>query len=340
MTQRIDVVPSRPFVSVIMPIYNEALFVRKSIGAILSQSYPADRFEIIVADGGSTDGTLQIIGDLAASSITKIQIVHNRKRIAPSGLNRALEIAKGSVIIRIDGHCEVDPDYVAHCVEHLHASHADGVGGPIETIGDTLQATAISMAMSSKFGVGNSAFRTTDGKEMYVDTVAFPGYTREIIDRAGPFNEELVRNQDDEYNFRIRKLGGRILLSPDIRSRYYSRSTFTSLWRQYFQYGFWKVRVLQLHPRQMSIRQFVPALFLISLLFCLILAVFGNVGRVLLTGLSISYILSNLAASLYVAAFRNLKALPFLPISFAIVHFSYGIGFLKGLFAFRGRWKG
>ena len=120
--------------------------------------------------------------------------------------------------------------------------------------------------MSSPFGVGGSAFRTIDDREIYTDTVAFPGYTREIVRRAGKFNEELVRNQDDEYNYRIRELGGRILLSPTIRSRYFSRSTLLSLWRQYFQYGYWKVRVLQLHPRQMRPRQFVPFIFVVSLI--------------------------------------------------------------------------
>ena len=174
---------------------------------------------------------------------------------------------------------------------------------------------------------------------MYVDTVAFPGYTREIVDRAGPFDEELVRNQDDEYNFRIRKLGGRIMLSPEIRARYYSRSTFRSLWRQYFQYGYWKVRVLQLHPFQMSLRQFVPAAFVVSLALCLLLTFIFDIGKLLLLGVAASYVLANIAASAYLTIGRNIRALPFLPIGFGIIHISYGLGFLTGLYSFRGRWR-
>jgi cellulose synthase/poly-beta-1,6-N-acetylglucosamine synthase-like glycosyltransferase len=322
-----------------MPVYNEVSFIGKSIDAILAQSYSAEKMEIIVADGGSTDGTFEMVKEIRASSPIPISIVDNPKRIAPSGLNRALEIAKGTIVIRVDGHCEVDNDYVTNCVKLLQSGNADGVGGPIETVGDSIQARAISLAMSSKFGVGNSAFRTTDNKQMYVDTVAFPGYTREIVDRAGAFDEELVRNQDDEYNFRIRKLGGRIMLSPDIRARYYSRSTFRSLWRQYFQYGYWKVRVLQLHPFQMSLRQFVPAAFVISLAFCLSLSFFFDFGRLLLLILAGSYGLANIAASIYISTGRDIRTLPYLPIGFGIIHFSYGLGFLTGLFTFRGRWR-
>jgi succinoglycan biosynthesis protein ExoA len=243
-----------PLVSVIMPVRNEAEFIKRSLASVLEQTYSKDRMEIIFADGMSTDTTREIIREIAADTTVPILIVDNLKQIAPAGLNLAFAKAKGDIIIRVDGHCEIEPEYVENCVTLLRSGIADGVGGPIETIGEGAVASAIALAMSSSFGVGGSAFRTIDNREMYTDTVAFPGYTREIIGRVGPFNEELVRNQDDEYNFRIRKNGGSILLSPKIRSQYYSRSTFFSLWRQYFQYGYWKIRVLQLHPRQMSLR--------------------------------------------------------------------------------------
>ena len=325
------------FVSVIMPVRNEAHFIRRSLASVLEQTYPSNSMEIIVADGMSTDETREIIRDLASASEIPVVIVDNPLGIAPAGLNRAIERAKGDVIVRVDGHCEIDPDYVENCVSLLRAGVADGVGGPIETIGSGSQAQAISIAMSSRFGVGGSAFRTVSDREMFTDTVAFPGYTRAIIDRVGPFNEELVRNQDDEYNFRIRKHGGKILLSPEIRSKYYSRSTFSSLWRQYFQYGYWKVRVLQLHPGQMSVRQFVPFVFVLSIVLLSVLALFSEAGRWIFGGVLLMYLAANLAAS-FMAAGRSAKLVPQLSLSFGILHVSYGLGSIFGLIAFRKRW--
>jgi glycosyltransferase involved in cell wall biosynthesis len=326
-----------PFVSIIMPVHNEALFIERSLGAILQQTYPKELMEIIIADGMSKDDTCEIIKRFAVYSDVSIILVDNPKGVAPAGLNYAIEKATGDIIIRVDGHCEIASDYVENCVGLLQSGKADGVGGPIETIGESFRARAIALAMSSTFGVGGSAFRTVDNREMYTDTVAFPGYTRAIIELAGAFDEELVRNQDDEYNYRIRKLGGRILLSPDIRSRYYSRSTYKSLWRQYYQYGYWKVRVMQLHPRQMSIRQFIPFLFVVSLLVSAISASFLTVGRFALILVIISYLLTNLVAAV-IAAKTKFKLIPLLFLSFAILHLSYGSGFLFGLIAFRNRW--
>lgn len=327
-----------PLVSILMPVFNEAAFIDQSLGSLLRQTYPSDRMEIIVADGMSIDNTRELIHSLASrADVPSIVIVDNPKQIAPTGLNCAMARAAGEIVIRVDGHCEVEPEYVANCVAHLRSGKADGVGGPIETVGEGPQSEAISIAMSSKFGVGGSAFRTVSDREMYTDTVAFPGYTREIIARAGPYNEEFVRNQDDEYNYRIRKLGGRILLSPDIRSRYYSRSTFRSLWRQYFQYGYWKVRVMQLHPKQMSIRQFVPLLFVVSLLATGIFSVFTSLGRWAFTVLFASYLFANITASIQ-AAKTKMTLIPIVSLSFAILHFSYGFGFLLGVFSFLGHW--
>lgn len=326
-----------PLVSVIMPVHNEAQFIERSLGSILQQTYPRDLMEIIIADGMSKDNTCKIIKRLAADSGISILIVDNPKGIAPSGLNCALEKATGHVIIRVDGHCEIDPEYVENCVALLESGKADGVGGPIETIGESYLARAIALAMSSTFGVGGSAFRTINDREMYTDTVAFPGYTRDIVERAGAFDEELVRNQDDEYNYRIRKLGGRILLSPDIRSRYYSRSSFKSLWRQYFQYGYWKVRVLQMHPLQMSLRQFVPFIFVVSLVLTGLLSLVSVIGRWALVGLIGSYMLLNFAASVYTAR-SKFRTIPFISLSYLILHLSYGLGSLVGLISFRNRW--
>ena len=334
-----DIALDRPFVSVVMPVRNEAAFIESSVGSVLMQDYPHSLLEIVIADGVSTDNTVELINKLIGETDISIKVVQNPKKIAPAALNLAVAESGGQIIIRIDGHCEIDPDYVSNCVALLTGGKADGVGGPIETIGDGFQAEAIAMAMSSTFGVGGSAFRTVNDREMFSDSVAFPGYTREIIERAGPFNEELVRNQDDEYNYRIRKLGGRILLSPDIRSKYYSRSTFSSLWRQYFQYGYWKVRVLQLHPKQMSIRQFVPFFFVLSIAALSIGSLIFAPVLWALCAIAGIYLTAAVLASL-VAARGRLKFVPFLAFSFVILHLSYGLGSAAGLVTFRNQWGG
>ncbi len=327
-----------PFVSVVMPIRNEAFHITRCLESVLAQSYPPNRLEVIVSDGVSTDATAEIVRSFQ-SRHPNLQLVSNPGRIVPTGLNLALRQAKGEIIIRVDGHCEIAPDYVSRCVEHLTEGGADGVGGPVETVGGTPQARAIASAMSSGFGVGGSAFRTVKDRTLLVDSVAFPAYTRAIMDRAGPFDEELVRNQDDEYNYRLRKLGAKILLAGDVRSRYYCRASFRSLWRQYFQYGYWKVRVMQKHPRQMKPRQFAPPLFAAALLTCLFAAPFSFASRWVLVGVAGSYVVANLAASILLAARREWRLLPYFPVTFAILHLAYGLGVFAGLVKFWNRWR-
>lgn len=328
-----------PTVSVVMPIRNEADFIARSLGAVLSQDYPSDRLDVIVADGCSDDGTEELVRAIAASDL-RVTLVANTGRIVATGLNQALALAKGEIIVRVDGHCEIAPDYVRNCVTHLRRGEADGVGGPLETVGQNPIARAIAVAMSSAFGVGNSAFRTVKGRSMIVDTVAFPAYPREVLDRVGPFDVELVRNQDDEYNYRLRKMGGRLLLAADVRARYYSRSSFKTLWRQYFQYGYWKVRVLQKHPRQMRLRQFVPLLFVLALAGAG-LALPWAPGRLALGMLVGVYAALNLAVSVASAPRPvSLSHVTAVSLAFAILHLSYGSGFLTGLFKFWNRWGG
>lgn len=333
------IIDKLPLVSVIMPVRNEEDFISRSLGAVLAQDFPRDRMEVIIADGMSDDRTLEIIESMRDESSIPIRIVANPDKVAPAALNRAIARSSGEIIVRVDGHCEIAPDYVAKCVKFLSSGEVDGVGGPIETIGESLRARAIAAAMSSKFGVGGSSFRTIDDREMYVDSVAFPGYTRRILEKAGPFNEELVRNQDDEYNYRIRKLGGKILLSPEIRSRYYSRSGFKALWRQYFQYGYWKVRVFQLHPRQMSPRQFVPPAFVLTLMILAISGIFIAAAAWIFAGVLILYLIANLGAALSLSKTVEFRAIPFVSFSFLILHVSYGLGFLIGLGAFHDGWN-
>jgi glycosyltransferase involved in cell wall biosynthesis len=326
-----------PQVSLILPIRNEELYLRRSLDAVLRQDYPQEKVETIIADGMSTDGSREIIREYQAAH-PSISLIDNPGKIAPIGLNQALALARGEIIIRVDGHCEIAPDYVRHCVQHILEEAVDGVGGAMETVGETWVAQAIALAMSSRFGVGDSAFRILTGKTRLVDTLPFPAYTRKIIRRAGLYDEELVRNQDDEYNYRLRDLGAKILLAADVRSRYYSRSGLSSLWRQYYQYGFWKVRVLQKHPLQMRPRQFIPPVFIASLLISAVAALFTSRGDYGLAAILAAYWLGNLAASGWVAAHRGWRYLPLLPVIYAILHCAYGTGFLWGIVRFSARW--
>lgn len=331
---------NNPSVSLILPIRNESAYIEQGLRAIFAQDYPPDRMEVLVVDGMSTDDTRAKIASLAASVPglrPSVTILDNPGRIVPTGMNIALRQAKGEIVIRVDGHCVIAPDYVSKCVGHIQKEGVDGVGGPMESIGENFVSRAIAIGMSSHFGVGNSSFRTLNGKSMLVDTVPFPAYTRQVIERAGYYDEELVRNQDDEYNYRIRELGGNILMAKDVRSTYFSRGSLGKLWRQYYQYGFWKVRVLQKHPRQMSPRQFAPPAFVLTLFGSASLAL-SSALRPLSLVIPLLYLFANLLASLLTAAKRGWKYLPLLPVVFAILHLAYGLGFLAGLLKFWNRW--
>ena len=327
-----------PFVSILIPVRNEEFYISRCIQSVLRQAYPQDQIESLIADGISDDNTLSLIQDFQ-TDYTHINVFENPGKIVPTGLNILIPKAKGDILIRVDGHCVVAPDYVSNCVRHLKIDDVDGVGGPMQTVGEDFISEVIALAMSSKFGVGNSSFRTETGQTKLADTVPFPAYTREIIRKVGLYDEELVRNQDDEYNYRIRDAGGKILLADDVRSTYYSRGSLAKLWKQYFQYGYWKVRVLQKHPKQMSLRQFVPLAFVLSLIISLILALLVPWGWILLVAILGIYLLTNLAASFAIAKKRGWQFLVLLPFCFAIIHLSYGSGFISGLFKFWNRWR-
>lgn len=325
-----------PFVSVVMPVRNEAGFIERSLGSVLAQDYPGDRMEVIVADGMSDDETRELV-HAAARRDGRVRLVDNEGRIAPTALNAGLAGARGTIIIRVDGHTEIASDYVRQCVLELERTGADNVGGRMEAEGSGTVRHAIAAATSLPFGVGGARFHYSEAEE-WVDTVYLGAWRRATFDSLGLFDEELVRNQDDEFNYRLRAAGGRILLSPRIRSRYYGRSSLPSLARQYFQYGYWKVRILQKHPRQMRPRQFIPPLFVATLCILAIGAPFVRATRVGLVGAAGAYVVACLLASAAAARWTGFPVALLLPAVFAVLHLSYGIGFLVGLVRFAGRW--
>lgn len=326
-----------PFVSVIMPIRNEADFIERSLGAVLAQDYPHDRMEVLVADGMSEDDTQSLVARIADQTDVSVTIVPNDRYIVPTGFNAALKDATGEIIVRVDGHTIIEADYIRNCVRLLLQRKADNVGGKMNAQASSEFGLAVAAATSSPFGVGGARFHYSDAEE-YVDTVYMGAWRREIFDQIGLFDEELVRNQDDEFNYRLRSAGGRILLSPAIKSDYFGRSTPRGLWRQYYQYGLYKVRVLQKHPRQMQPRQFVPFAFVASLGVTIAGALFVRRLRYLAGAIVAVYAIANIAASISVAMSAGRSTLRYLPVVFTILHFSYGLGFARGLIKFRGRW--
>jgi succinoglycan biosynthesis protein ExoA len=325
-------------VSILMSIRDEEDYIQRSLEAVMTQDYPVDSLEIIISDGISTDNTHKTIAEFSVlHPQPKIHILENPGKIVPTGMNLALRQAKGEIIIRVDGHTVIAPDYVRQCVDTLQRTNADNVGGKMNAFGNNLFGKTVAMATSTTFGTGGGRFHYSD-KEEWVDTVYMGAWHRRVFEKIGLFDEELVRDQDDEFNYRLREHGGQILLTPVIRSDYTVRSTPRALWQQYYQYGFWKVRVLQKHPRQMSLRQFVPPGSVLALLICILLSLFFPWGVWLLGGMVGAYLLASLTASLWAAARRGWSSLMLLPPVFAILHLSYGLGFLVGLLKFANRW--
>jgi succinoglycan biosynthesis protein ExoA len=328
-----------PVVSVIMPIRNEEAMIYSSLRSVLSQDYPGEKIEVIIVDGMSTDATRRIVLQLARAD-HRIHLIENENRTMATGFNKGLSIAKGNVIIMLGGHTELSSNYVRACCITLQNGLADCVGGTVNTVCDDreVSSVAIRLGLSCRFGLGGPAFRSRCTEPKYVDTVAFGAYTREIISRVGALDEDLVRNQDDEFNYRIRKLGGRILLIPEASCSYVPRSSLRLLWRQYYQYGLWKVRVLQKCPRQMRARHFVPGLFVVALLSSAVAVPFLHSAATVFVSLFCLYAISNVLAS--VAVTHNAgryDVFPSVPLVFMTLHFAYGIGFLAGVFRFGNR---
>lgn len=328
-----------PLVTVIMPIRNEVDFIERSLGAILTQDYPHSRMEILISDGMSTDSTRAVIQDLATKhSDVSLKIIDNPGRIVPTGFNLALKQRKGEIVVRVDGHTIIASDYVSECVSALERTGADNAGGRMNALSQTTFGKAVALATSTPFGVGGARFHYSEDEE-WVDTVYLGAWRSKVFNEIGGFDEEFMRNQDDEFNYRLRAHKGKILLSPRIKSDYYPRSSPKALWRQYFQYGFYKVRVMQKHARQMQPRHFAPMLLVAGLVVTALLATLIPSTWFLFAGLAGMYIAANLIASA-ITAFRNQPSyILIMPLVFVILHFSYGSGFAVGLVRFANRWN-
>jgi glycosyltransferase involved in cell wall biosynthesis len=323
----------KPLVSIILPCRNEERFLGACLDSILASEYPPDRIEILIADGRSTDGTRELVASYART-FRSVRLVDNPARVTPAGLNRAIEASRGEIIVRLDAHSTIAPDYLTRAVIHLQQYGADNVGGAMRTVARDRGwfAKAISLALSHPFGVGNSHFRTEVGNATprWVDTVFGGCWRREVFDRVGKFNERLTRGQDMEFNLRLVKSGGKILLAPDMRSYYFARATYLEFLKHNWTNGVWAVlpfaysTVVPVRPRHL-----IPMVFALALAVASCAASLGIVWPLMMVLIPYLVVASTVATGA-AREHHDPSLLVLLPITFVTLHLAYGAGSLCG----------
>lgn len=331
-------------VSLILPCRNEARHITACLDSLVGTEYPREDLELLVVDGLSDDGTREILARYV-SAHPWIRVLDNPRQVTPAALNIGIEAAAGEVILRVDAHAVYPPAYVPRLVTALLETGADNVGGPVVTLpgGSGPVARAVALVLAHPLGVGNAWFRIGTSRARWVETVPYGCYPREVFRRLGGFDEELVRNQDDEFNYRLVRAGGRILLLPDAVSYYYARECPRLLARMLYQYGYFKPLVARKVGRVTTLRQLIPPAFVLAVvlggllapLYPLVAATWGALWAVYGTAL--------LIAGARVVPRQGLRTAAALTALFPVVHLAYGSGFLRGLVrAFtpaRGRWR-
>ena len=317
-------------VSIVIPMRNEEKYVATCLDSVLDQDTGGAEVEILCVDGRSSDRTREIVAQYCQRD-PRVRLVDNPHRIVPHAMNLGIAQARGDIIIRLDCHAEYAPNYVAACVAVLERTGADNVGGYMKTLPgrDSPVGRAIAAATSSRFGVGGSAFRV-GGPEQEVDTVPFGCFRRDVFTRFGAYDERLVRNQDIELNHRIRKGGGKIVISPEIKLTYYNRSTFAGLRQQAFDNGLWNPYTIYLVGEGLRVRHFVPLLFVLSLLVLGPAGIWWPPAWFVLAAEVALYC----AAALWMAcriAREHAAAPGLIMLSFVQLHLAYGLGSLWGV---------
>jgi len=333
-----SVVGSRFSVSVVIPCFNEQRFIT-SVLENLANQYDRDRYEIIVVDGRSTDRTREVVAEFAERNPEVcIQIVDNPARNIPTALNLGIAAAIGDLIVRMDAHSVPSDGYVRRCVERLSSGTVSVVGMPwrIKPGADSQSARAIAVAVAHPFGIGDAQYRLQVPEARLVDTVPFGSFKKSLWMELGGFNEELLANEDYDFNYRVRKRGGQVLLDPTEHCDYYARATLQDLAAQYARYGHWKAQMVKLQPLSIRARHLVAPAFVTSLLGFGLLSIWSAHARVALLAVLGTYFLCSgfVAVSLAVRA-HELKLIPFIVASFFCIHVTWGLSFLKGLFAHR-----
>ncbi|WP_353412562.1 glycosyltransferase family 2 protein [Arenicella sp. 4NH20-0111] len=316
-----------PSVSIVIPCFNEQGFIKPCLTSLLDGVYPHDKIEIILVDGGSTDNTLKEVGSLEGKPFN-ITIIHNPKKITPAAMNIGIEAASNDIIMWCGAHALYDSNYVSISIKTLLETNCASVGGVISPIAKTITGNAIAVATTHQFGIGNAKYRYSTRRQS-VDTVFGGCFTKTSVEKIGGFDEKWIRNQDFEFNYRLRKHIGKIILEPTIRCNYYCRETIHSLSKQYFQYGYWRCKTSLKHPGSMSFRQLIPVALNLGLIASAILILIGGNATSVGFVLPVVYMTANLAASAHLSI-KNKSAslITRLPFIFPSIHISWGAGFL------------
>jgi glycosyltransferase involved in cell wall biosynthesis len=321
-----------PFISIIVPCRNEEKYISKCLDSLIAQDYPKDRLEILVVDGMSKDKTREITYRYA-SKYPFIGFLENRKKVVPPALNIGIKCSEGDLIMIVGSHTIFRQSYISKCVKYMQEYKTDNVGG-VEIVlpgSDGLMGKAIAFALSHLFGIGNARYRIGSKKPMWVDTVAYSCYKRQVFEKIGLFDENLVRNQDIEFNLRLRKAEGKILLVPEIISYYHARPTLRAFAKQNFGNGFWVIYSTKFAKMPFSIRHLVPFFFVLSLVGSLILSLFFHPFIYLLALVFGAYLILNILFSVKLSLKKGFKYFPSLILSFSTLHFSYGFGSIWGV---------
>lgn len=330
---------NKQFISILIPCRNEELYIKGLLESIIKNDYPKENIEVIIIDGLSNDSTAAIVRDYSLT-YDFIKLYENINKTVPYAMNIGIKAAKGSLIIRMDAHAVYPENYISELVKFSELLKADNVGGIWETLpgNETLEAKAIAIALSHPFGVGNAKYRlkSSTPDSMPVDTVPFGCYPKKVFDEVGLYDEELIRNQDNELNARIIKNGGHIYLIPSIKIKYFARESLQKLGKMFFQYGYFGPLVDIKTKTPPKIRRVISSIFLLSLVIPLVLSVFYWPIIYLALASLLIYTITNITISTQLALTnKNLKLTTHLINAFSISHFSYGAGYIKGYIDFK-----
>lgn len=317
--------PASASVCVVLPVRNEAESIGYALDSVLAQTFPRARTEIVVVDGLSEDGTAELVKERMNGG-ANLRLLSNPRRLTSPALNIGIRSTDADIVVRVDGHCRLGTEYIERCVRLLAESGAANVGGLMRPRATGPVGRAMSIALSSPFGIGDSRFHYLE-RRAYVDSVYLGAFRREILTEVGGFNETLRANEDFELNHRIRSAGYGVLLSPDIESTYTPRGTIPSICRQFFRYGRNKARVMIEHPESIQARHVAPPLVVGTLLVSAAAA--GVWRNKLLLAPVVGY-----GASVAVAAFVTAKPKRLaaqLSLVFPSMHLSWGMGVLVGI---------
>lgn len=322
------------FVSIICPVFNEEKFIDKCVESIILQDYPNEFMEVLLVDGMSSDHTCEKVS-LYTQKYSFIKLIDNPYKVVPCALNIGIKASKGDVIIRIDGHCEYPTNYISTLVKYLFELNADNVGGIWNTLPakDNSVCRAIAIGSSHKFGVGDSKHKVGATGIIETDTVPFGCYRREIFDEIGLFDEELIRNQDDEFNGRLIKSGGKIFLIPHLVIDYTARESLKKMSKMFFQYGLFKPLVNKKLGKPTTVRQFFPVVFVLGLFIGAILSCFSKTLLILYLIVLVFYMILAVFFSIKnTIKEKDWKLIFLIPTVFITIHISYGIGYLIGIY--------